>query len=253
MATQQVVSNSSNEVAATQVAASTGASGGSAGNNTTTGASGSITSATPVVAPKGFRSALQQMLQGWQEVIPSDSTFASRGGSFNQAAVLAQLQGYLGVYKTLDTSATAANGARAQVRSQLSEAKAYYASLKAAVITFLGGQNSPQLASFGLKPRKARAKATAQQLAVRAAKAKATRALRGTKGSVQKAGVKSGPMQFVEPVSSEAQLPASATTPTGQQSAPTAVVQEQQSAPVTTVVASTAPPNPTPDASPPGK
>jgi hypothetical protein len=157
--------------------------------------------------------------------------------------VLAQLQGYLGAYTALDASATAANEARAQVRSQLQEAQAYYASLKATVITFLGAQNSPQLAKFGLKPKKARAKATSAQLAVRAAKAKATRSLRGTKGSVQKAGIKSGPMQFVEPVSSGAQLPAP--TP--------ATPPEQQSAPVATTVASTAPPVPTPDVSPPGK
>jgi hypothetical protein len=109
------------------------------------------------------------------------------------------------------------------------------------VVTYLGGQNSPQLAKFGLKPRKARAKATSSQLAVRAAKAKATRALRGTKGSVQKAATKSGPMQFVEPVPSGAQAPAA--TPA-----------EQQAAPAATAVASTAPPDPTPStASPPGK
>ena len=240
MATQQVVSNSSSEVAATQVAASTGASGGSAGG--TTGGTGSITSPTPVVAPKGFRLALQQMLQGRQEKIPSDSTIQSSAGNLTQVAVLAQLQGYLGAYTALDATATTTKKARAQVKSQLSAAKAYYVSLKATVITFLGAQNSPQLAKFGLKPKKARAKPTSAQLAVRAAKAKATRKLRGTKGSVQKAGVKSGPMQFVEPVSSEAQLPASAAT------AP-----EQQSAPVTTAVASPAPPDPTPDASTPGK
>ena len=115
MATQQVVGNGS-EVAGTQVATSTGTSGGSAGNNTTTGGTGSITSSTPVVAPKGFRSELQQMLQGWQEVIPSGSTFASSGGGFSQAAVLAKLQGYLGAYTDLDTNATAVNEARALVR-----------------------------------------------------------------------------------------------------------------------------------------
>ena len=62
----------------------------------------------------------------------------------------------------------------------------------------------------------------------------ATRKLRGTKGSVQKAATKSGPMQFVEPV------------PVGQQSASTAVATEQQSAPATTAVASMAPSDPTP-------
>jgi hypothetical protein len=49
-----------------------------------------------VVAPRGYRLALQQMLQGWQELIPGDSTLLSSAGSLNQAAVLAQLQEYLG-------------------------------------------------------------------------------------------------------------------------------------------------------------
>ena len=52
----------------------------------------------------------------------------------------------------------------------------------------------------------------------------ATRKLRGTKGSVQKAAIKSGPMQFVDPVPSAEQVTAMAVT----------------------AVASTAPPDPAP-------
>src|SRR5277367_5006980 len=95
MSNNQVVPNSSEQVA-TQVATSTGTSGGSAGNNTT----------TAVVAPKGFRSALQLMLQGWQELIPGDSTLLSSAGSLTEAVVLAKLQGYLGAYTALDTNVT---------------------------------------------------------------------------------------------------------------------------------------------------
>ena len=204
MATQQVVSNSS-EVAATQVAASTGASGGSAGRNTASGGTGSIPSPTAVVAPKGFRSALQQMLQGWQDVIPSDSTFASSAGSFNQAAVLAQLQGYLGVYTTLDAQVTALAQVRTQERSQTPEARQYIDVLRTAV-AFLFGAGSPQLAQFGIQPRKPPKALTSTALAVRAAKAKATRALRGTTSKKQKALVKSGPMKLsVEAVQPAAQ------------------------------------------------
>jgi hypothetical protein len=188
------------EQVATQLAASTGTSGGSPGNNTTTGGTGPIASPTPVAAPKGFRSQLQQLLQGWQEVIPSDSTFASSAGGFSQPAVLARLQRYLEPYTDLDTHVTATKEARAQVRSQLLEAQAYCSALKAAAITYLGSQNSPRLAKFGLKPRKTRTPLTSEQLAVRAAKVRATRKLRGTMGSTKKAGIKSGPMQFVDPV-----------------------------------------------------
>ena len=228
MATQQVVTNSSEEVA-TQVAANTGTSGGSAGNNTTTGGAGPIASPTPVVAPKGFRLELQQMLQGWQELIPGDTTFPSSAGSLTEAVVLAELQGYLGAYTDLDTNVTGTRQARAQVASQMPAARAYYAALKAAMISYLGAQ-SPQLVKFGLKAQKARAPLTSTQLAVRAAKVKATRALRGTKGSVQKAGIRSGPMAIsIGPVA-----PA-----------------EQQPAPVATEAASTAPADPTVNAASP--
>jgi hypothetical protein len=225
MSNNQVVSNSSEQVA-TQVAASTGTSGGSAGNNTTA-VSGATPATTAVVAPKGFRQDLQQMLQGWQAVIPIDSAVMSSEGSLPQAAVLERLQTYLGQYQDLDAKVTAAKQAHAQVESQLAEARQYFAVLKSAVTNQLG-PNSPQLAQFGLKPKKVRKALNASQLAVKAAKAKATRALRGTIGATKKAQIKSGSMKFVEPVV---------------ESAP-------NQAPVGTAVASTAPPAlPTSDAS----
>ncbi len=169
-----VVSNEGSEQVATQVAASTGTSGGTAGNNTTTGGAGPIASSTPVVAPRGYRHALQQMLQGWQELIPGDSTLLSSAGSLNQAAVLAQLQEYLGVYIDLDAHAMGTSQARAQAQSQQPEVRTYYAALKAAVISYFGVK-SPQLVKFGLKPKKSPAPLTSTPVyAVRAAKVKAT-------------------------------------------------------------------------------
>jgi hypothetical protein len=217
-----VASNNGSEQVATQVATSTGTSGGSAGNNTTTGGSGPIASSTPVVAPRGYRHVLQQMLQGWQELIPVDSTLLSSAGSLNQAGVLAELQGYLGVYTDLDTHDTGIRQARAQAESQLPEVRAYYAALKAAVISYFGAK-SPQLVKFGLKPRKTPAPLTSTQLAVRAAKVKATRQLRGTKGPVQKAGIKAGPMQIsIGPVA----VPAAQASPAASTSPPEATVAE---------------------------
>jgi hypothetical protein len=200
--TQQVVQNSSETVAPNQAT----------GSNTTAAAAGMVPSSVPVVAPKGFRTELQQMLLGWQTVIPSDSTVTSSGGSLTQAAVLGQLQGYLGAYLDLDTHATATKQARAQVKSQLIEARKYFSMLKSAVTNLFGAQ-SPQLAQFGLVPEKARKTLSSAQLAVRAAKAKATRDLRSTKGAKQKAPIKSGPMQFVDPVQSPAPGSAPAGTP----------------------------------------
>ena len=209
MATQQVAANGSEQVVGNP-ATSTGTSGGSAGNDTTTAAAGATQTSTPVVAPKGFRSELQLMVQGWQELIPSDSTLMSAGSSLNGAAVLAQLQGYLEAYTALDASVTAGRQARNQAASQQAEARKYYAALKAVVTTYFGA-DSPQLVKFGLSPKKVRAPLTTEQLSVRTAKARATRKLRGTKGSVQKAAIKAGPMTYVEPV--EATVPSAAATP----------------------------------------
>jgi len=219
-----MVVSTNNEEVATQVATNTGTSGGSAGNNTTTGGAGPVASPTPVVAPKGFRSALQLMLQGWQELIPSDSTLQSSIGSLTEASVLAKLQGYLVAYTDLDSHVTGTRQARAQVASQLPEVRAYFAALKASLANAFGPQ-SPQLVKFGLKPKQARAPLSGKQLAVKAAKAEATRSLRGTTGPAKKAALKSGPMQVtVGPVSSTEQATAPAATGTA--------------------VASTAPPDP---------
>ena len=213
--------NGSETVAQNTATSGTGTSSGSAGSSTTTATAGATPTPTAVVAPKGFRQELQQMLQGWQTVIPSDSTMQSSGQSLTQAEVLATLQGYLDAYQDLDATVTAAKKARAQVESQSAEARQYYAVLKLAVTSLLG-TNSAELAQFGLQPRKPRRALTSSELAVQAAKAKVTRALRGTIGAKKKAAIKSGSMKFVEPV------PAA----------------EQNIAPTGTAAASTAPPNP---------
>src|ERR1700722_615266 len=202
--TQQVVQNSST-VATNQATDSTGASGGTAGSNTIQGSmSGGNPTSTAVVAPKGFRQDLQQMLQGWQTVVPSGSTVTSSDGPLTQGAALEQLQGYLGVYTTLDTQATALKQTRAQAKSQLPEAQRFFDVLKATVISLLGA-GSPQLAQFGLQPKKPRKVPTSSELAIRAAKSKATRALRGTMGKKAKAPIKAGTTKYAVSVQEAAQ------------------------------------------------
>jgi hypothetical protein len=219
--------NSSETVAQNLATSSTGTSGGSAGSSssTTTATAGTTPASTAVVAPKGIRQDLQQMLQGWQTVVPSGSTMMSSSGSLSQAAVLEQLQAYLGPYLDLDALVTDARKVRAQAASQLTEAQQYLAVLKLAVANSYGSQ-SPTLVQFGLKPRKTRRVLTSSELAVQAAKAKATRTLRGTIGATKKARIKSGSMKFVEPVPESAPGQAASGTVAG------------------TVVASAAPPNP---------
>lgn len=174
--TQQVVQNSST-VADSSAAGTTGS------------ASGAIPTSTPVVAPRGFRQVLQQMLQGWQTAVPVGSTMQSSSGDLSQAAVLETLQGYVKGYTTLDAQVTELAQVRAQVKSTSAEARQYIDVLKRAVTNFYG-PGSPQLIQFGFQPKKPRKPMSSSTLAVRAAKAKATRELRGT----DKPKPKSGPM-----------------------------------------------------------
>jgi hypothetical protein len=195
-------------------ATATGASSGTAGS-TTVVATGTVPASAPVAAPKGYRLKLQLMLQGWQGAIPSDSTIVSSAGNLTQAAVVAQLQQYLGAFTALDTADTAYKQARVSVEQQSSEAEQYFALLKTALGNAFGPA-SPQLEQFGLKPKKARTPLTSTQLAIRAAKSLATRKLRGTRGSVQKADLKSGPMQVsVGPVVTGTASTASTVSPVG--------------------------------------
>ena len=117
---------------------------------------------------------------------------------------------------------TALKQTYAQAKSQLPEAHRYLDVLKASV-TSLFGKGSPQLAQFGLQPKKSRKVLTSSELAIRASKAQTTRVLRGTMGKKAKAPIKAGVAKYAVSV---------------QQVAP-------GSAPEGTVAASTALPEPT--------
>ena len=169
-----------------------GSKGSNAGN--TAGGGQSTPQSTAVVAPKGFRLALQQMLQGWQTAIPDGSALTINGSSMDKAAVVTLLGGYLAAYTALDAEALTHKAAHMAVREQLTAAHASYILFKDGIIAFLG-RGSPLLAQFGLKPKRKPATLTAEQMLVRVAKSIATRKLRHTQGPRQKAGLKSGPLQ----------------------------------------------------------
>jgi hypothetical protein len=205
METQQNNQTSSAMAGQDTAVPGTAASAVTAGN-IAGGAAGTIPAGSPVVAPKGFRSDLQQMLQGWLGSIPSNSALSTSVGTLTQVSVVTQLQAYLAAYSALDTNATSYQQTRAQVKAQLPQARQYFAALRAALRSFLGDQ-SPQLAQFGLTPGKTRKPLSTEKAAVKVAKLRATRALRGTKGPVARQATKSGPMQFVEPVTAPVAQP----------------------------------------------
>ena len=81
------------------------------------------------------------------------------------------------------------------------------------------GQNSPTLADFGFTPPK-KATLTPEQKTAKAAKAKATRVARGTKGKKQKAVIK-GTVPTTEPATTPPAAPAPATAAPSVPAAPT--------------------------------
>ena len=211
---------------------STGA--GSAGSSTTiTGGTSStvtlgpttVTTGAPVVAVKGFRAQLQQMLQGWQAVIPTGSSLSQAGGPLEQASVVAALQSYLGAYTALDAALMTQQSARTTVKQQLTAAEAFYAQLKAALVGFFGA-GSPQLAQFGLKPKTARAQLSVEKKAAMVAQMLGTRQLRGTMGKKQTASApRAGPVTVtLAPASAAASSPAVPAQPAAQSAAPVAAV-----------------------------
>ena len=158
------------------------------------GESGAQSGAAPVVAPKGFRAKLQQMLLGWQAVIPKGASLTVAGGPLTQATVVTELQSYLGAYSALDAAELGAKGARATVVQQATDAQAFYVQLKEALTGFFGS-GSPELAQFGLKPRAKRQPLPVEKKAAMVAQMLGTRKLRGVMGKRQKAAApKAGPV-----------------------------------------------------------
>jgi hypothetical protein len=159
------------------------------GSNTTPQiTAGSTTVPQPRGASHGLRAALSAMLSGVQTVIPDGSLIRVNGVDEKKADVVSGMQSVLAQYASVDSSTAVAKAARVQLRQAQPAAHQMLQQLKDAVIAFLG-RGSPELQKFGLKARTAR-KPTTQQKALAAEKARRTRALRGTKGSRQKAAIR---------------------------------------------------------------
>jgi len=128
------------------------------------------------------------MLSGVQTVIPDGSLIRVDGVDQKKADVVTELQAVLTQHAAVDSSAAAVKANRAQLSQALPAAHLLLQHLKLAIIALLG-KGSPELQQFGLQVRVPR-KLTVQQKALAAEKARRTRALRGTKGSRQKAAIR---------------------------------------------------------------
>jgi hypothetical protein len=140
-------------------------------------------------ATKGLELELTLMLKGLDSAIPDGASLVVAGTSTAKADIKTELQKWLGLFQMVRDETRALRVAH-QTRSQgMVGAHAYAKNLKATIEGFFGPRN-PELLQFGIKQRGARRPATAAENALRAAKAKATRALRHTMGARQKQSVR---------------------------------------------------------------
>jgi hypothetical protein len=140
-------------------------------------------------APKGLELELTLMLKGCDSAIPDGTSLVVAGSSTTKADIKAELQKGLGLFQVVRDEVRALKAGR-QVRLQGMPAVRLYAeNLKAALLGYFG-PNNPQLGQFGIKQHGGSRTLTAAQLALRAAKAKATRAMRHTMGARQKQAVR---------------------------------------------------------------
>jgi hypothetical protein len=130
---------------------------------------------------------LTNMDAGVQSTLPAGTALTINGVATKQAAIDKQLQSWIEVFQAVDSAkATYQNAVAARV-AITAAAKAYYLALKAVIKSYFGPQSS-QLANFGITADKAVTTSTQTKL-VAAAKRKQTRAVRGTLGKKQKAGL----------------------------------------------------------------
>jgi hypothetical protein len=132
--------------------------------------------------------ALQALSSGLQKQFPSGQ-FTLQNASFTTADLETLFQGVIDALNSVATAEAASKAAVANARNKVASARPILSALRRNLFSMFG--NAPQtLALFGLTPPKAKAPKTSEQKAAAAAKAKATRAARGTAGKKQKAAIK---------------------------------------------------------------
>ncbi|HEY1691631.1 MAG TPA: hypothetical protein VGG39_05700 [Polyangiaceae bacterium] len=130
-----------------------------------------------------------KLAAGTQKHLSTISTLIVGSGSFTPAQVEAQLQAFAALRTAVNTAKAAVEAALMDEETQGPALRAFYIAFIALVRSAFG--NSPDvLADFGLSQKKARTPLTTVQMAAAAAKRKATRQARGTRGPKAKLSVK---------------------------------------------------------------
>ncbi len=139
-------------------------------------------------APKGFEALLTTLVAGLQQLIPAKSTLLVKGVTMTQAQVVSALQAAIAYYSAVRNQKAAMLTALAAREAQSQAARDLYNQIKAALVAQLGKGN-PELGKFGFKVGKAPRLLTSAEKALKAARARVTRKLRGTLGSRMKAAI----------------------------------------------------------------
>jgi hypothetical protein len=142
---------------------------------------------TPVTRAEAL-AGVQALIAGTLKHFPS-SNFTLGGTAFTTASLVTLLQGLATAMSALiaaHANVKDAMAALASVESNVNPPMRAYVKLVRAAFN----SATQTLADFGLQPPKARAPRTSEQNAAAAAKAKATRAARGTTSKKQKLAVK---------------------------------------------------------------
>ncbi len=162
---------------------SSAAGGGSQSGSATSGAISATT-----LPQSGFRDEVTNLATGLKGLFPDGTSVVVNGQSMTKDDVINALEAVVTQFAGVDAAVQSLREERLGLKAALPGAHQFVASLKGVLIG-LFGKGSPALQTLGIA-RKHAPKLTSEQKSARAAKALATRELRGTRGKRQKAGVK---------------------------------------------------------------
>jgi len=130
---------------------------------------------------------LQMVRDATAKALPATTELQLDGQSVKVSDFLTSLDSALATFAATNAAKAALKQTQSDRTQQIASVEAQVGYLKTYLVS-LWGKGSPQLAPFGFTA-KARKPLSSEQKALKAAKAKLTRNVRGTKGSKQKLGV----------------------------------------------------------------
>src|SRR5579872_1326755 len=132
---------------------------------------------------------LTLMLEGCKTALPANATLLLAGQSTPQPAIVQTLTAYAArVQAVVDAKLVYEQAVKARDAAD-PEVFAYLDRVNSGLAAYFGADN-PTLGKFGVPVKHPPAKLTAEQLALKAARLRATRTARGTKGKKAKQAIK---------------------------------------------------------------